>query len=114
MLDASQARLNRAAAAVPPDSLFAKRVAFVQAGLTYTVMQVKNIRLMDGYWESPDPAVAKQVKQNWKAIEKHVAAHPYAINWGPVRPNTERMAGLNPEASPPKKKKPRANDLDLD
>ena len=60
---------------------------------------------MDGYWKSPDPAVAKRVKQNWKAIEKHVAAHPYAINWGPVRPNTPRMAGLHPDFAPRKGRK---------
>ncbi len=113
LMGASQARLDRAAAAVPADSLFAKRVDFVQAGLTYTVMQLDNIRLMNGYWKKPDPAVAEQVKKNWEAIEKHVAAHPFAINWGPVRPISPRMAGLHPDFSPPKIKKPRANDLDL-
>ena len=113
LLRASQARLDRAAAAVSADSLFAQRVGFVQAGLTYTVMQLENIRLMNGYWKKPDPAVAEQVKKNWEAIEKHVAAHPFAINWGPVRPISPRMAGLHPDFSPPKTKKPRANDLDL-
>ncbi|MCP5538809.1 MAG: DUF4838 domain-containing protein [Akkermansiaceae bacterium] len=113
LLEASQGRLDRAAAAVPTDSLFAKRVAFVQAGLTYSKMQMENIRLMEGYWKKPDPAVAGRVKQNWAAIEQHVAAHPYAINWGPVRPTTPRMAGLHPDSTPPKTKKPRANDLDL-
>lgn len=113
LLRASQARLDRAAAAVSADSLFAQRVGFVQAGLTYTVMQLENIRLMNGYWKKPDPAVAEQVKKNWEVIEKHVAAHPFAINWGPVRPISPRMAGLHPDFSPPKTKKPRANDLDL-
>lgn len=113
LLRASQARLDRAAAAVSADSLFAQRVGFVQAGLTYTVMQLENIRLMNGYWKKPEPAVAEQVKKNWEAIEKHVAAHPFAINWGPVRPISPRMAGLHPDFSPPKTKKPRANDLDL-
>ncbi len=113
LLRASQARLDRAAAAVSADSLFAQRVGFVQAGLTYTAMQLENIRLMNGYWKKPDPAVAEQVKKNWEAIEKHVAAHPFSINWGPVRPISPRMAGLHPDFSPPKIKKPRANDLDL-
>ncbi len=113
LLTASQARLDRAAAAVPADSIHAKRVAFIQTGLTYTRMTLENIALMDRYWKKKDEAIATQVKQNWAAIEKLVAAHPYAINWGPVRHITPRMAGLHPDSQPPKAKKKRVNDLDL-
>jgi Domain of unknown function (DUF4838) len=113
LLRDSQARLDRAAAAVPADSLHAKRVAFIRAGLTYTRMTVENITLMDRYWKKKDDSLAAQVKQNCTALEKLVANHPYAINWGPVRPTTPRMAGLHPDSPPPKVKKKRANDLDL-
>ena len=113
LLTASQARLDRAAAAVPADSIFAKRVAFIQAGLTHTKLMMDTITLMDGYWKKKDAAVAERVKQNWAAMEKNAADHPYSINWGPVRPTTPRMAGLHPDNPPPKVKKKRANDLDL-
>ncbi|HRK14621.1 MAG TPA: DUF4838 domain-containing protein [Prosthecobacter sp.] len=114
LLSESQARLDRAAAAVPADSIHARRVAFIQAGLTYTRMMVENIVLMDRYWKKKDAAIAAQVRKNWAVIEEHVAAHPYAINWGPVRPTTPRMAGLHPDSAPPKKpKQVRVNDLDL-
>jgi hypothetical protein len=113
LLTESQARLDRAAAAVPAGSIHAKRVAFIQAGLTYTRTTVENIMLMDRYWKKKDEAIAAQVKQNWADIEKLVADHPYAINWGPVRHITPRMAGLHPDSAPPKAKKKRANDLDL-
>ena len=112
LLGESQARLDRAAAVAPADSVFAKRVAFIQAGLTYTKLQVENITLMDRYWRKKDDALAARVKQNWSTIEKLVADHPYALNWGPIRPITPRMAGLHPDSAPPKTKKKRANDLD--
>lgn len=113
LLEDSQARLQRAAAAVPGDSLFAKRVAFIQAGLTYTRLQVANLTLMEQYWQKRDDALAARVKQNWAEIEALVAAHPYAINWGPVRPTTPRMQGMHPDSAPPKVKNKRRNDLDL-
>lgn len=113
LLRESQARLDRAAAVVPADSIQAKRVAFIQTGLTYTRMTLENIALMDRYWKKKDDALAAQVRQNWVAIEKLVAKQPYAINWAPVRHITPRMAGLHPDSQPPKAKKKRANDLDL-
>lgn len=113
LLTASQARLDRAAAAVSADSIFAKRVAFIRAGLTHTKLMMDTITLMDGYWKKKDAAVAERVKQNWAAMEKNAADHPYSINWGPVRPTTPRMAGLHPDNPPTKAKKKRANDLDL-
>jgi len=113
LLGESQARLDRAAAAVPSDSVYAKRVAFVQVGLDYTKLTLENIGLMSGYWKKKDDAVAAQVLKNWTAIEALVAATPYAINWGPVRPSTPRMAGLHPDYPNTKIKKARAIELDL-
>jgi hypothetical protein len=105
LLDQSQGQLDRAAAAVPADSIFARRVAFVQAGLKYTRLQVENIALMDRYWRSKDDALASAVKQNWATIEQLIADHPYALNWGPLRPNTPRMLGLHPDHPNPKAKR---------
>lgn len=113
LLRDSQARLDRAAGAVPADSIFARRVAFIQAGLTYSRLLMQNITLMDRYWKKKDDAIATQVKDNWAAIEKLVAAHPYSINPGPIRPSTPRMPGLHPDFPPPKAKKKRVYDLDL-
>ena len=107
LLRESQLRLDAAAAAVKEAApIYRQRVEFVQAGLTYTTLIVDNIRLMDGYWKKKDPTVAAKVVANWKEVERVIAAHPHAINGGPVRPITPRMAGLHPEsAGPPKKKK---------
>ena len=113
LLAASQARLDRAAAAVRADSIFGKRVAFIQTGLTYTRMTVESLPLMERYWQKKDDSIAAQVKENWLAREKVVAEHPYSINWSAVRPITPRMQGLHPDSPPPKVKKKRANDLDL-
>jgi hypothetical protein len=106
LLSQSQAKLDAAKdAAKSAGELYQKRVAFVQAGLTYTTLTMENIRLMDGYWKKKDPAVAAKVLENWEEIERVVAAHPHAINWGPVRAQTPRMAGLHPKFPPAKKKK---------
>jgi hypothetical protein len=112
LLADSQGRLDRASAAVPADSVFRQRVDFGQAGLTYTRLQMENVELMDAYWKKADDAIAGKVKTNWQVIEKLVADHPHAINWGPVRPTTPRMAGLHPDSTKPKVKTRRANDLD--
>jgi hypothetical protein len=113
LLRDSQARLDRAAAAVPADSIHAKRVEFVQAGLTYTRLTIQNIGLMDRYWKEKDAAIAATVKSNWETIETLVADHPFSINWGPVRPITPRMVDLHPDHPNPKARKKPAKDLDL-
>lgn len=114
LLQESEARLQRAKAAVPPDSLYAQRVAFIQAGLDYTRLTLANIRLMASYWKKKDAAVAQQVRENWQRSEKLIADHPYALNGGPLRKGTPRMAGLHPDGPRPKvKKRRKANDLDL-
>lgn len=113
LLEESQKRLEQAAAAVPAGSVYQRRVAFVRVGLDYTRLVMENVRLMQGYWKKKDEAVAKQVRDNWVAIEKLIGSTPYAINVGPVRPITPRMAGLHPDYPPGKQKKARAVDLDL-
>ncbi|MCB1065255.1 MAG: DUF4838 domain-containing protein [Verrucomicrobiae bacterium] len=113
LLGDSQERLTRAAGAVPADSIQAKRVEFIQTGLTYTQLTVENIGLMDRYWTEKDDAIAAKVKSNWETIERLVADHPFSINWGPVRPITPRMAGLHPDFPNPKAKKQQPRDLDL-
>jgi hypothetical protein len=60
-----------------------------------------------------DAAIVAQVKENWTQIESLFAAHPYAINVGPVRPGTPRMVGLHPDHPNPKAKKKKTNGLDL-
>lgn len=112
LLNESQKRLDRAAAAVKPDSIFAKRVAFVQAGLTYTKMMMEIIPIMEKYWKKKDEAIAAQVRTMWMGVEKHATAQPFAINWSAVRPITPRMAGLHPDYLPKKQKGVRAVELD--
>ncbi|MFZ5829617.1 MAG: DUF4838 domain-containing protein [Planctomycetota bacterium] len=103
LLSRADVHLQRAAAQVHdgPD-VFRRRVAFVQAGLAWTRLVVENIALMDGYWREPDEAVAQRVRENWKQMERLGEEHPYAINWGPVRPTTPRMLGLHPDYPNPK------------
>lgn len=113
LLAQSQARLDRALEAAPAGSIYARRVAFIQAGLAYTKLVVANISLMDGYWKKKDPAAAAQVLANWAEIEKVIASQPGAINAGPVRATSPRMQGLHPDHPPAKKKKVKNNDLDL-
>jgi hypothetical protein len=91
--------------------IFRERVEFVRAGLTFTQLMIDNINAMESYWRKKDDAIAKKVLANWAAMEQLCAAHPYAINWGPVRPSTPRMIGLHPDYPNPKWK-PRVNDLD--
>ncbi|MAS92015.1 MAG: hypothetical protein CMO55_02370 [Verrucomicrobiales bacterium] len=98
------------------DSKFAERVEFVRVGCNYTKLVIENISLMSGYWSQPDDTVAEKVRSNWNAIEKTISSHPYAINFGPVRPITPRMLGLHPDHPNPKwKVKPKKSDPnDLD
>jgi len=103
-------------AGAPP--LYRQRVQFVRAGLTWTQLVAENARLMASYWQKKDEGIAAKVLANWKAMEQLCKDNPYAINWGPCRPNTERMLGLHPDHPNPKLKKkpapkPRANDFDL-
>lgn len=113
LLRDSQARLDRAAEAVSPDSVYGRRVAFVRAGYDYTRLTLENIDLMSGYWKTKDAAVAAKVKENWSAIQQLIAANPPALNGGPLRPLTTRMAGLHPDSPAKKVKAARLIELDI-
>ncbi|MGE3778096.1 MAG: DUF4838 domain-containing protein, partial [Pirellulaceae bacterium] len=113
VMRASKARLDRAAAAVAPDSLYGRRVAFVRVGYDYTRLTLENIELMAGYWQTKDAAVAAKVTENWSAIQQLIGANPPALNSGPLRPLTSRMAGLHPDSPAKNIKATRAIELDL-
>jgi DNA mismatch repair protein MutS len=103
LLDGAGEHLQQAARkveAAPP--LYRRRVAFVQAGLAYTRLLVENIESMHGYWKQPEEEVARRVRENWDRIERLCEEHPYAINWGPIRPQTPRMRGLHPDHPNPR------------
>ena len=113
LLRQSDEQLQRATAAVKSaPKLYRQRVEFVRAGLAYTQMLIENINAMELYWRNKDDAIAGQVLANWKAMERLSAKHPYAINWGPVRPKTSRMRGLHPDYPNPKWRSSKGNDLD--
>lgn len=114
LLEQCAAHLERAAAeAREQRPIYGQRVEFIAAGLQYTRLLVETITLMDAYWRQPSDAVAQRVRDNWAALERLAAQHPHAINWGPVRPSTPRMAGLHPDYPNPKLKPKPAADLDL-
>lgn len=119
LLKRAKRELDRAVADVAAGpELYRRRVEFVAAGFDYTHRMVENIHFMEHYWAKPDEQVAKKVLANWEAIQKIFDAHPYALNPGPLRPTTPRMAGLHPDY-PARKWKPqpkseRPQDLDLD
>ena len=119
LLKQAKKHLNLASAAVKDGpELYRRRVAFIRAGFDYTHLMVENIHFMEHYWAKPDEQLAKKVLANWEAIHKILDAHPYALNPGPIRPSTPRMAGRHPDY-PHRKWKPlpdsqRPEDLDLD
>lgn len=113
LLAQSDEHLRQAeAAAADSSEVFRERVQFVRAGLTYTRLLMETIDAMESYWTKKDDALAKQVLANWAEMERVCEAHPYAINWGPVRPSTPRMIGLHPDYPNPKWKPGKAQDLD--
>jgi hypothetical protein len=122
LLDRAGNHLEQARASVADETgVYGARVEFVAAGLAFTRLSVENMSLMQAYWTDPDEAVSQRVRENWQRMERLCAEHPYAVNWGPVRPTTPRMLGLHPDHPNPKwrlrakeKQKPReADDLDL-
>jgi hypothetical protein len=98
--------------------VYRQRVEWVRAGCRFTRLVAENARLMSGYWEQPDKTAAAQVRKHCEQMESICQAHPFAINWGPVRPTTPRMAGLHPDHPNSKRnrqtpnRKPPAADLD--
>jgi len=111
--------LDRAAArGIDAPERYRRRVEFVRAGLTFTELLVENIVSMAEYWRNPDASIAGKVQKYWEAIERLCQEHPYAVNWGPVRPQTPRMLGLHPDYPNPKWKRttrpPKNDGLDRD
>lgn len=106
LLSRAEEHLRRAAMQVEngPDDC-RKRVEFVRAGLTFSRRLVETIALMKRYWDSRDKQIAEQVRKNWKAMRQISEEHPYAVNRGPLRPQTPRMAGLHPDHPNPKWKR---------
>jgi hypothetical protein len=92
--------LDRAARAVEKEpEKYGKRVEFFRAGLDWTKLIVEARDLMAKFKKSDgeDKEAEKQVLANWAKMEELCKKHPYAINWGPCRPQTPRMAGLHPD-----------------
>lgn len=113
LLRQSDEHLRRAQEAVKnAPRIYFQRVEFVRAGLAFTRLLIDNINGMELYWQNEDKAIARNVLANWKAMEELAANHPYAVNWGPLRPNTPRMRGLHPDYPNPKWKPRTVNDLD--
>lgn len=88
-------------------------MAFVRAGYDYTRLTLENVELLSGYWKTKDPLVTANVKENWSTIQQLIAAHPHALNGGPLRPLTPRMAGLHPDSPAKKLNAARAIELDM-
>jgi len=103
--------LEIAAEKAETSEIYRTRVAFVQAGLDWTALLIENVAAMNAYWQKKDDALARQVIANWETMEQLCQDHPWAINWGPVRPSTPRMIGLHPDYPNPKWKPP-VQDLD--
>ena len=111
--------LDRAAARViDGPARYRQRVEFVRAGLTFTGLLVENIVSMTEYWRQPEASIADTVRENWQAIEQLCQQHPYAVHWGPLRPQTPRMRGLHPDYPDPRWKRriapPKVDGLDQD
>jgi hypothetical protein len=106
LLDEAGEDLRRAAASVAdgPDR-YRRRVEFVRAGLAFSRLMIQNIEWMAQYWDHPDASLAEKVRGNWQVMERLCEEHPYAANWGPVRPQTPRMLGLHPDYPNPKWKR---------
>jgi hypothetical protein len=106
--DQAYALLDRAAKAVAAEpGPYGKRVAFIRAGLDYTRLIVGIRAIMEGNTKGGKLTAEqdKQVRADWAAIEQLCKEQPMAINWGPVRPLTPRMAGLHPDSMSKKKVK---------
>lgn len=113
LLKTSNDLLDQAAAAVKNGpEIHQQRVDFIRAGAAFTELLVSNIADMRSYWRRSDPVIRDRVVSRWRKIQQLCEQHPYAINWGPVRPSTPRMAGLHPDYPNPKWKPDDVDDLD--
>ena len=92
--------LDRAAAAVEEaPELYRKRVGFVRAGLDHTRLMIDTRAQLARLRETQgtDYRAEKTARANWEKMQRLCEEHPYAINWGPIRPKTPRMKGLHPD-----------------
>ena len=113
LLDQAGTHLMRAATAVADGpQIYQQRVAFIQAGATFTSLLIANINDMRSYWKNKDEDIGTRVVNRWETMEELCLQNPYAINWGPVRPSTPRMIGLHPDYPNPKLKPGDLDDLD--
>ena len=78
---------------------FGARIDFVRIGLDHTRHMIDIRAGMTRYWNRDESELAN-VLATWEKIEQLCKNHPYAINWGPIRPLTPRMAGLHPDYPP--------------
>ncbi len=69
------------------------RLAFLRAGLKFTRLATENRALAARYRESgkADTKAAQQMRENYEKIREICKQHPYAINWGVIRPNQGRV-----------------------
>ena len=113
LLQQASAHLRAAAekAAGGPE-IYRSQVRFVRAGLTFTERVIENLKMMEVYWRKRNETLAAEVRANWAVMERLCQKHPYAINWGPVRPKTPRMLGQHPDHPNPRWKPSLVEDLD--
>ncbi|MFC1454324.1 DUF4838 domain-containing protein [Verrucomicrobiota bacterium] len=92
-------RASKAVAKAPEK--YGKRVEFVRAGLDWTklIVEVRDLMVRVKKSQGKDAEADKKVRANWQEMEQICKEHPYAINWGPVRPITPRMKGLHPDSA---------------
>ncbi|MCA1809589.1 MAG: DUF4838 domain-containing protein [Lentisphaerae bacterium] len=90
-------RAERAVARAPEK--YAQRVEFVRAGLDYTmlIVEVRDLMVKVRASRGTDTLAADQARDNWAKMEQLCRDYPYAINWGPIRPQTPRMSALHPD-----------------
>lgn len=103
--DRAYALLDQASRKVTDEpERFGARIDFVRIGLDHTRHMIDIRAGMTRYWNG-DKREQANVLATWEKIEQLCKDHPYAINWGPIRPQTPRMAGLHPDY-PPRKRAP--------
>ena len=103
--DRAYALLDQASRKVTDEpERFGARIDFVRIGLDHTRHMIGIRAGMTRYWNG-DKSEQANVLAAWEKIEQLCKDHPYAINWGPIRPQTPRMAGLHPDY-PPRKRAP--------
>ena len=102
------ALLDQAAKEAGPGAeVYAKRVAFVRAGLDYLRLMLEMEPLIDRLNETKaqDPEARKAAQARWKAawveLERIKKEHPFAINAGYVTPANRYLQKYNPEYRSP-------------